>query len=295
MNKKIKKTLEKFLKIMNNNFSQEDLKILFSNIKTLKISTGNFKFENFFSQEATTGTYSVEKNEIILDEKEYRDTIYHELLHMASSYFEDEMIYSGFQKHGISYQMKIINIGIGIDECYTELLNRRYFVKDKDITASYKYQIFITSKLEEIIEKKRMESLYLNADLDGLIKELEKYINKEKIIEFIYDMDYIYKHLKENKILFLNKKVSNTLNRINLFIVKVYLKKIYQQYLQNIVSYEELIKKSSDYIYSIASQLTIGKNNFQIFSQEDLKLCCDFAFENDNITFEYKEKVKKYK
>ena len=140
-----------------------------------------------------------------------------------------------------------------------------------------------------------MESLYLNADLDGLIKELEKYINKEEIMEFIYDMDYIYKHLKENKILFLNKKISNTLNRINLFIVKVYLKKTYQQYLQNIISYEELIKKSSNFIYSIATLLTIGKNNFQIFSQEDLKLCCDFAFENNDITFDYKEKVKKYK
>ena len=295
MDKKIKKTLEKFLNIMNKNFSQEDLKILFCNIKTLKISTSDFKFENFFSQTATTGAYSVNKNAIILDETEYKDTIYHELLHMASSYFEDGMFYSGFQRYGISSQMKIINIGIGIDECYTELLNRRYFVKDKDITASYKYQIFITSKLEEIIEKKRMESLYLTADLDGLIKELEKYINKEEIMEFIYDMDYIYKHLKENKILFLNKKISNTLNRINLFIVKVYLKKTYQQYLQNIISYEELIKKSSNFIYSIATLLTIGKNNFQIFSQEDLKLCCAFAFENNNITFDYKEKVKKYK
>lgn len=36
MDKKIKKTLEKFLKIMNKNFSQEDLKILSRNIKTLK-------------------------------------------------------------------------------------------------------------------------------------------------------------------------------------------------------------------------------------------------------------------
>ena len=31
------------------------------------------------------------------------------------------------------------------------------------------------------------------------------------------------------------------------------------------------------------------------FSQEDLKLCCAFAFENNNITFDYKEKIKKYK
>ena len=101
MDKKIKKTLEKFLKIMNKNFSQEDLKILFCNINTLKISTGDFKFENFFSQEATTGTYSVEKNEIILDENEYKDTIYHELLHMASSYYKNGIIYSGFERYGI--------------------------------------------------------------------------------------------------------------------------------------------------------------------------------------------------
>lgn len=296
MDKKIKKTLENFLKIMNKNFSQEDLQILSCNIKTLKISAGDFKFENFLSPTSTTGAYSIKKNEIIIDMEEFSSTIYHELLHMSSSYYKNGMFYSGFNRFGILSQLKLINIGKGIDECYTELLNRRYFVKDKDITASYKYQIFITSKLEEIITKTRMESLYLNADLEGLIDDLEKYINREEIMNFIYDMDFIYKRLKENKILFIDKKtVEDTLNRINLFIVKVYLKKVYQQYLKNEISYEKLIKKSSNYIYSIGSRITIGKNNFQIFSQEDLKKCCDFAFENDSITFDYKEIVKKYK
>ena len=294
MRQKINEALKKFLKLASDKFSHEDLENLNRNIKTLKIDINHFKINNFFFSYITAGCYHIRKNKIIIDEEEFKSTIYHELFHMASSYYKDGIFYSGFERFGISFENKIINLGIGIDDCYTELLNRRYFFKDKDLTASYKYQIFITSKLEEIIGQKRMESLYLRADLDGLISDLEQYISKDEIMIFISDMDYIYKHLKDNKILFFNRKISNILNRINIFIVKVYLKKLNLQYLQNIIDYEEIMNNASKYINSIVSQLTVGENKFKIFSQEDLKMCCEYAFD-ECIMLEYKEKVKKYK
>ena len=85
---------------------------------------------------------------------------------MASTIFQDGIIYSGLSEQ---------NIGIGLNEGYTELLAKRYF--DKSNNNGYIFETQIAKLLELIIGQEKMESYYFNANLYGLIEELRKYNN----------------------------------------------------------------------------------------------------------------------
>ena len=68
----------------------------------------------------------------------------------------------------------------------------KLFFKHKPIEEiiTYVYEYLVSVALEYIIEEEKMEKLYLNANLWGLIEKLSKYTNKEKIEEFIKNTDY---------------------------------------------------------------------------------------------------------
>ena len=123
---------------------------------------------------------------------------------MSSSCYRGEIEYSGF--HQFSLKSGLFNLGEGINEGYTELLRHRYFITENDGFESYTYEIDTADKIEKITGKEKMESLYLNADLPGLIQELKQFSSEEAIIKFISDVDFIFKNLDEKNSNYLKKE-----------------------------------------------------------------------------------------
>ena len=175
-----KKNLLIFTKKVIKNFKEDDLINFYNNINSLDIRNNNKLLEM-----ALAGTYSSSKNKIEISGG-YENCIYHELFHMASSKFENNIDYSGFEQLKKSFRL-----GKGINEGYTDLLTYRYFPDGFESNDAYKYAMDIMQLLEIIVGKEKMQSLYLQADLLGLITELKKYNLESKIMQFISNMDYI--------------------------------------------------------------------------------------------------------
>lgn len=188
---------------------------------------------------------------------------------MSSSFYRGEIGYSGF--HQFSLKSGLFNLGEGINEGYTELLRHRYFITENDGFESYMYEIDTADKIEKITGKEKMESLYLNADLPGLIQELKQFSSEEAIIKFISDVDFIFKYLDEKKFkLFEKGTITNQLKGINRFLIETYSRKLLLQYQQNSINYEQIITLLSKYNSSLISTLRIGKKDYEILSDDDL-------------------------
>ena len=52
-------------------------------------------------------------------------------------------------------------------------------------------ETLVASKIEEVVTKNKMEIMYFDANLNGLINELLKYSNEETIITFIHSLDFL--------------------------------------------------------------------------------------------------------
>lgn len=187
-----------FVKTITKEMSHCDLTFLYKNLSSIKISNSNFIFNIISPRFKTVASYSVVRNKIFIKNE---NSIYHELFHLASSYYsrEKETIFTGFkQTNGNN------SIGTGINEGYTELLSERYFKDEKD-NLSYPFNVIIVKSLENIIGKEKMEQLYMKADLYNLIQELKKYNNHEKsVIDFIKNVDFICDNVDISK--WLSKK-----------------------------------------------------------------------------------------
>ena len=116
-----------------------------------------------------------------------------------------------------------------------------------------------------------MLSLYLNANLFGLINELKQYATEEEIMCFIKNTDFIYKYLdKEKKDLTLKNMLVESIKNINEFLVKVYFKKLMIQLNASKITYEQLISHMVKYINSLTTPVTIKGKKYNISTREDL-------------------------
>lgn len=181
-----------------------DLSFLYRNLSNVKISKSNFNISKLNPLFSTVATYDTIRNKIATQDEK---SIYHELFHLSSSYYakDKNTIFTGFRQRNAVH-----SIGKGINEGYTELLCERYF-NDKDINSAYYFGKIIVKSLENIVEKEKMENLYMQADLYNLINELKKYNNEEEdIITFIKDLDYICDNIDISNILSKkrNKKIT---------------------------------------------------------------------------------------
>ena len=106
---------------------------------------------------------------------DFRETLYHELLHMASSYNHKEKDVSGFLNE-IKTTFSTIKIGSILNEGYTELLTKRYF-KCTD-NEYYKKEVILASRIEEFIGREEMEHAYFEGNLDYIIERFNEVLNK---------------------------------------------------------------------------------------------------------------------
>lgn len=98
-----------------------------------------------------------------------RSTLTHELLHLSSNLVKDKMnSITGFQITDLS---KRYDIGVGINEGYTSLLNERYF-KEKHV--SYLDLLILSELIELIVGQELMEKMYFENNLKGLCEVLNE-------------------------------------------------------------------------------------------------------------------------
>lgn len=189
------KVIELFINTLEERFSHCDLSSFYENIRSLRIiqkdKTLLEKLDELFSVHAS-GTYYIGENKIRVyssenENNEHIDGIKtHELLHLATTRKVKNMTLCGFERtsNGISF-------ATGLNEGYTEMLNREFFSHSK--FSSYQELQPIVSQIELLVGKRQMQAFYFSNDLNGLIESMEKYTSREDALKLIQKLDYIYK------------------------------------------------------------------------------------------------------
>lgn len=219
------KEIEEFAEILYKNFKGKDCNTFMKNLKDLYIKDG------FFVRRAGVkigGMYNVRDNEMVIGEKS--DSIYHELFHMSSRKVDGALCFDGFGV-GCIDGLKRFKIGHGIDEGYTEYLTQKYCkakkIREEDghKVGSYVYEVFVAGKIEKIIGEEKMQSLYLNANLKGLIDELSKYSTKEKTINILQKLDFLNVYLYKPTTLIESLHCQKSADTINEYLLETYINK----------------------------------------------------------------------
>ncbi|MBQ8891663.1 MAG: hypothetical protein IJ068_02230 [Bacilli bacterium] len=260
---KYKKYVTNFIKEIIKNFDSADLTNFYNNVNKLDIKY-NLKLKDNIG-----GRYLSLKDKIEIKD-EYDKYIYHELFHMASSYFINNIDYSGFEQIKRPFV-----IGKGINEGYTELLTNRYFPKEFSSSNSYYYAMKTMQEIENLVDKNKMQSLYLNANLLGLIDELKKYNSEEQIMKFITNMDFLINYLdylrKKNTFIYKNA-ILKTLKEINIFLFDCYAEKLLTK---STFSYSETMNKIYDYIEKIPNAIEFTNYGFpeeyEYMTEDDIR------------------------
>lgn len=169
-----KDELRCLVKAMEINFSKDNLACLYKNLNNLKLVKTSRNFS------LMKGSYNYKSNTIKINNE---IALPHEFLHMCSACSDENNSQLGFEINQDKFKF-----GYGLNEGYTELLARRYF-KSKP-HKSYNSQVKVASLLESLFSNPReMEELYLNHDLEGLIKKLSDFMGYDKVIDLINKID----------------------------------------------------------------------------------------------------------
>lgn len=222
----IKNNINRFYNALSDNISEDNLKLFYKNIKSLNIKNRiaiSDVMSSVISGSYVSGVYCVKDNTIFLASYYgmFNSDLTHELLHMSSGIYDFN---NNIDYCGLSQNYNNNKIGYALNEGYTELLNKRLFSLGVD--NSYIYEVFISSLIENILGKDKLENYYFNADLLGAVNELAKYSNRTKVDRFLIRSDYLLYNL--NKIFFLPKnrnKVNNAFDYINDFLIESSLSK----------------------------------------------------------------------
>lgn len=239
----------RFANVILSKFHYVNLTNFYNNLNEIRIDLYDLRTKNKYFHRGIFGYYDVKKNAIKLDEDYVSVIIFHELFHMASSVYLNGNYYSGFRQYSSD---DYTSIGKGLNEGYTQLLTERYFGHNDDFGKVYEYETFIVGKLEEIVGKFKMQELYLSANLYGLIKELNKYISYEEIINFIRCLDFLNNNLNNKTMLiFRMDTIVKRIKIINSFLVKAYLIKLKKEEMCGILSNDNMVIKFDQYIDSL--------------------------------------------
>ena len=197
--KKISQQIGTFADVLTSSLSHNKLNLFYENINRLNITHSYFLKDYLLHNQYIAGEYLPSSNTIKINKSKSDGTIFHELLHMSSSYCSNnDMIHSGFSIKSLTNNL--YNIGIGLTEGYTEVLRDRYFHSDNERTF-YEWQQTFSLLTECIVGKDKMENFYFNADLKGFLNELSKYNDPIDVINFLKavdDVTYIKKYPDKN-------------------------------------------------------------------------------------------------
>jgi len=242
--------LENFQKVLEANVPKENLKFFYKNITSLKIGISNLNLYNFIHSSNFSGFYILRRNKIKIKLTALKETMYHELLHMATTYVDGlKVLYCGFSQESFDQ----ISFCDSINEGYTELLNSRYFLDGKE-TNGYRFQVTTAKMLERIIGMEKMQNLFFTANLQGLIDELKVYASEEDIMKFIANSDYILKNQDWNKTSsVITDKITKCYHEVNVFILNLFYKKL-KMFAQDNLVYMQSALAEYDFFRQISTQ-----------------------------------------
>lgn len=215
------------VELLSHELSKETMEIIKRNLTSInkiknKTSPKNKHDYGFYQ----TNSHSINIYLTQDDPRIKRQILSHELMHAAASYSYKNIMQNGFMQSIDSIE----TIGLALNEGYTDLLSQRYFCQNIDIfTTPYEYQKTVSAITELIIGKQKMQELYFQGNLKELIEELSKYQEKNKVKQFILDLDTILNiqnsHNKYIKIP--NEKIILTqlYNRVNIFLYNAFSQK----------------------------------------------------------------------
>ena len=284
--------IKDFFDRLDYSFGHCNLSLFFQNFKTLKIKERNKNLLDYLNilvaGQSAAAEYDQKENKMYIvdqEEQKLRNLVSHELLHMATSKEDETTMCCGF--HQINKKTGI-NIGIALNEGYTEHLNQQYFYPDY-FDDSYLHEQSIAYEIEKIVGKQKMEQLYFNADLYGLIQELTKYASLEEIITLLRDFDKL--HVKAVPL----EQKENDFKALRRRIAEIYLRKqrmlldqgkiSEEKYKENKLIHADIfvnqeISFSEGAIVSIEDgRIKIIDSNRGVFSAEN----ANFYLENNNL------------
>ena len=263
------KDVQKFYEIITKAIPDYDFAYMYKNLRTLKIYPIYIVSPKFKGRKVPA-YYDCIKNIIRYTKNTKDEKLPHELLHMASTYKNDEekSIFSGFSQSSKIGNNKMI--GRALNEGYTQLLVNRYFNIN---SRTYLLETLVVTKIENIITKEKMEKMYFSADLKGLINELLKYNDEKSIITFICALDYLSNLYLETDIdqdFSLLKKVYNFVVDV---LLEIKIKKIYETEKNLITAVKELREYAEDFQHKIVDKKTF--KNVIILDNESLNIKID--------------------
>lgn len=264
------KEVIEFAKFLEKEFPQADLVNFYNNINRLSVETYEPKRKRIIIDKISKaeGVYNVESNLIRIEKGLVENTIFHELFHMASSRYVDDIVYSGFSQG----KKASFAIGDGLNEGYTQLLSERYFGHVEGLKGAYSYLVIVVGLLEEAVGAEKMTSLYLKADLPGLINELKEYASEGEIMRFLSALDFVKDHLMEVAGLPLeNALITQSLVTINEFLLKIHIVKAKKMFLQGEGDGEGFSKYLVEYISKIGGKVTIDKRDYNYLDNKRIK------------------------
>lgn len=235
--------VDNFYNTLNNKLEDSDLNLLKYNIDTLKVVQKRMGI-------LVKGDYNTYSNTIRITKINDAATFNHEMLHMATSFYDssNDIAYTGFFQEKGKY-----SIGVGINEGYTELQNMRLFY-DEDSDTEYEYDVIIAFLVERIVGRTKMEKLFFNADLLGLIKELKRYyegIEAEKFISYLDDLhDYRYQYNLTKK-----ETIRNKIAFINQYLLSTYVEKLKIDIQSGKIDKETACKYYQEFYYTLCDTI----------------------------------------
>lgn len=182
-----------FSRILETKLGHCNLSAFYKNMETAKIKD---KIEDLadliiFKFRRINGGYDSYENKILLCKLEqFKNTLRHELLHLASTKKKGSINFCGFWVKNLKV------IGFYLNEGYTEYLNCKYF--SSGLPEVYIKEVEIARRIERIVGSTKMEQLYFDANLLGLIEYLAEYSSKEEVINLIKKIDF-HRELSQKK------------------------------------------------------------------------------------------------
>lgn len=234
-----------FCSVILKNFDDSYLDNFYNNINSINVIINQYDNNH-------KNCYDGINNTIYLESEEDKNFIYHELFHMASTTYKDDIIYCGFAQNNVFFTE-----GRGISEGYTELLTKKYFRKDNDDKEVYYEEVLFTKFIESIVGEDKMTQLFFTSNLEGLITELSKYQKLERVTDFIDNLD-LFTANRYHNLSFEDKDEVETFlelhKEIREFLLNTYINKVAKEINNSNKSKEEKEKDIEllvEYIYDI--------------------------------------------
>lgn len=280
---KYRKAIKKFIKTINYKLPHVSLNVFLYNFKKLEIEEKEKYIRK--SNKNVVGEYSILNRLITLIKGDKSKSIYHELLHAASSFAYNNVLYTGF-KQVFFKNKKSYSIGNGLNEGYTALLDKRYFNQNSS-KESYELERKIASILETIFGKELMETLYFRADLYTLTKMMGKYKSEEEILTFYKKLDYLSKH--KDKIFWFEVQRRECLNCLEFcgkFLLELFMKSIID-YIDSKTNFDialEMLKNVYiNYGRLLQTKVTISGKEYSILKDKKISKIIDNFIEETKI------------